>query len=201
MTEIGMGLSNPYEGLRQCGSVGTPLPGVEAKIVDENGEECPLDTPGSLLIKSPALFTHYWNREEVTKESFTEDGFFMTGDTVSKREVRSKGEYFFIEGRTSVDILKSGGYKLSALEIESILLEHPNIVEIAVLGLPDDYWGQKVAGVVATRDGDFQGSQVEEWASERMAKYKIPRCWYHIDAIPRNAMGKVNKKELSAIFN
>ena len=142
MTEIGMAAANLYHGERRPGSVGAPLPGVEirlkaedGRIVQEEGE------PGEIQVRGPAVFAAYWNRPEATAESF-EDGWFRTGDMA----VLERG-YYRIMGRLSVDIIKSGGYKLSALEIEASLLDHPLIEECAVIGLPDDTWGEAVTAV------------------------------------------------------
>ncbi len=124
MTEIGMALSNPYRGERRPGAVGIPLPGVEVRLKTESGTMVTTeDEPGEIQVRGPGVFSAYWNRPEESAASF-EDGWFRTGDMA----VRERG-YYRIMGRLSVDIIKSGGYKLSALEIEAALLEHPNIDE------------------------------------------------------------------------
>ncbi|XP_024519884.1 malonate--CoA ligase [Selaginella moellendorffii] len=199
MTEFGMGLSNPLDGERRPGSVGVPLPGVVVKIEPESAESEP--GTGELCVKSPSMFSGYWNQPTVTQEAFDEDGFFKTGDFVKQE---SDG-YIRILGRTSVDILKSGGYKLSALEIESMLLEHPDISECAVLGIPDKDYGEVIAAVVIL-DTENQSDvkmtlpQLRDWALKRMAPYKIPQRLHVWESLPRNAMGKVNKKELKSLL-
>ncbi|MCB1212199.1 MAG: acyl-CoA synthetase, partial [Verrucomicrobiales bacterium] len=137
MTEIGMALSNPYRGERRPGAVGLPLPGVEIRLKSESGAIVTReDEPGEIQVRGPAVFRVYWDRPEASAECFDDD-WFRTGDMA----VLERG-YYRIMGRLSVDIIKSGGYKLSALEIEAALLEHPDIVECAVIGLPDDTWGE-----------------------------------------------------------
>eukprot|EP00128_Syssomonas_multiformis_P006525 Colp12_sorted_trinity150504_noHs@5348 len=192
MTEIGMGLSNPYDGPRVPGSVGKPLPGVEARIVDlATGAPVPVGSEGELQIKGPSVFQEYWGRPEATKEIFTDDGWFKTGDTSAVVD----GVYRIL-GRTSVDILKVGGYKLSALDIERELLSHPGIAEAAVIGVPDDVYGQRIVALVTPREGvKVTVEDLSTFSKGRMASYKNPKE-YLISNIPRNAMGKVNKKDL-----
>jgi malonyl-CoA/methylmalonyl-CoA synthetase len=175
MTEIGMALSNPYEGERRVGAVGKPLPRVEVRLHE-----------GEIHVRGPNLFREYWGKPEATRESFTPDGWFRTGDSA---ELDEKG-YFRILGRLSQDILKSGGYKLSALEIESALLENPLVREVAVVGIPDATWGERVAAAYV---GDVSGEELAAWLKERVAAYKVPSVWKRVSALPRNAMGKVQK--------
>ncbi|XP_013638270.1 PREDICTED: malonate--CoA ligase [Brassica oleracea var. oleracea] len=200
MTEFVMAISNPLRGARKAGTVGEPLPGVEAKIVQDVNDA---DGVGEICVKSPSLFKEYWNLPEVTKESFTEDGYFKTGDA---GRVDEDG-YYVILGRTSADIMKVGGYKLSALEIESTLLEHPTVAECCVLGLPDKDYGEAVTAIIvaeagAKRKRDDESKPVmtlEElcgWAKDKLAPYKLPTRLLIWESLPRNAMGKVNKKEL-----
>jgi malonyl-CoA/methylmalonyl-CoA synthetase len=197
MTEIGMALSNPYEGERRPGSVGFALPGVEVRLVSEQQtvvmEE---DLPGEIQVRGPGVFLEYWNRPAATAELFT-DGWFRTGDVA----VREHG-YYRILGRQSVDIIKSGGYKLSALEIEAALLEHPAIRECAVIGVADTTWGEAVAAVVvlATPGETLALEALRSWCRERLSNYKIPQRLLVVDALPRNAMGKVTKTGLRELF-
>uniref|UniRef100_A0A8C8VKR9 Malonate--CoA ligase ACSF3, mitochondrial n=1 Tax=Pelusios castaneus TaxID=367368 RepID=A0A8C8VKR9_9SAUR len=216
MTEIGMALSNPLHGVRIPGSVGTPLPGVEVCIATESlREEGPSyiihaqgderDTKvtpgldgkeGELFVRGPTVFREYWNRPEETKEAFTPDGWFKTGDTAVYKE----GTYW-IRGRTSVDIIKSGGYKISALEVERHLLAHPSIVDVAVIGPPDMTWGQRVSAVVKLKAGETLSlEELRNWARESMALYTMPTELFLVEQIPRNQMGKVNKKQLLKHF-
>ena len=142
-----------------------------------------------------AYFRPIGDRPEATAESF-DDGWFRTGDMA----VLERG-YYRIMGRLSVDIIKSGGYKLSALEIEAVLLEHSHIRECAVIGLPDDTWGEAVTAVVALKDtAELELSTLREWCKERLSVYKIPQRLLVIDELPRNAMGKVTKPAVQALF-
>ncbi|XP_044495163.1 probable CoA ligase CCL8 isoform X2 [Mangifera indica] len=202
MTEFVMAISNPLRGERKPGTVGKPFPGVEVKIAeDESGSDAV--GVGELCVKSPSLFKEYWKLPEATKNSFTDDGFFKTGDT---GKVDEDG-YFIILGRTNADIMKVGGYKLSALEIESVILEHPVVAECCVLGLPDKDYGDAVS-VIIVPDEEAKKKQKESakpvisleelctWAKDKLAPYKLPTRLFLWNALPRNAMGKVNKKEL-----
>ena len=149
--------------------------------------------PGELAVKSSTSFYEYWERPDATEEAF-DDGWFLTGDIA----VIDDG-YYRILGRASIDIIKSGGYKLSALEIEAALLEHPSISEVAVIGVPDNEWGEVVAAaVVANRD--FDADAVSQWCVDKLSIYKVPRLWQITDALPRNAMGKVTKPDLRSWF-
>ena len=142
MTEIGMALSNPLHGRRQPGFVGVPLPGVAVRLVDEEGREVTPGTPGEIQVRGPSVFREYWRRPEATEAAFR-DGWFRTGDIA----VVEKGSYRIL-GRSSVDIIKTGGYKVSALEIEEALREHPAVRELAVVGLPDPEWGERIGAAL-----------------------------------------------------
>ncbi|GAB2293524.1 Probable CoA ligase ccl8 [Dionaea muscipula] len=208
MTEFVMAISNPLHGLRKGGTVGKPFPGVEVKILKDDGSQSDTtEGSGELCIRSPSLFLEYWKKPEVTKESFIEGGFFKTGDAVAVDE----DGYYIILGRTSADIMKVGGYKLSALEIEAALLEHPCVSECCVLGLPDEAYGEAVCAIIVP-DEDVKRRRQEEmkpaisleelctWAKHNLAPYKLPTRLYLWNSLPRNAMGKVNKKELKKLL-
>lgn len=196
MTEIGMALSNPYDGERRPGAVGQPLPQVEVRLQSESGD--PVDdggVSGEIQVRGPTVFCEYWNRAEETEASFVE-GWFRTGDIA----VIENG-YYRILGRSSVDIIKSGGYKLSALEIEAALLDHPAIAQCAVVGLPDDTWGEIVAAAVVTKANEaLDAEAVQSWCQDRMSPYKIPRKLLVVGELPRNAMGKVTKPAVTDLF-
>ena len=197
MTEIGMGLSNPLHGERRPGAVGQPLPGVELRLVSEDGEGIAGEgEPGEIQVRGPGVFGEYWRRPEVTEASFV-DGWFRTGDMAVLED-----RYYRILGRLSVDIIKSGGYKLSALEIEDALREHPAIREVAVVGVPDDVWGEAVAAAVIPAPGrELDLPDLQTWAGERLSTYKIPRKLAVVDDLPRNAMGKVMKPAVKELFS
>lgn len=195
MTEIGMAISNLYRGERRPGAVGAPLPGVEVRLKAENGPIITAeDEPGEIQVCGPGVFSAYWNREQATAESF-EDGWFRTGDMA----VLERG-YYRIMGRLSVDIIKSGGYKLSALEIEAALLEHPLIAECAVIGLPDDTWGEAVTAAVVLKNSTLELGELRDWCKGRLSVYKIPQRLKVVSELPRNAMGKVTKPAVKALF-
>ena len=196
MTEIGMGLSNPLMGERRPGAVGRPLPGVELRLVSESGGIIPEEgEPGEIQIRGPGVFTEYWRLPEVTAESF-QDGWFRTGDMAILED-----GYYRILGRLSVDIIKSGGYKLSALEIEDVLRQHQIIQECAVVGIEDETWGEAVAAAVKIRKGgELTLGDLKTWAAERLSKYKIPKRMMVVEDLPRNAMGKVMKPAVKRLF-
>eukprot|EP00884_Botryococcus_braunii_P022081 jgi/Botrbrau1/8557/Bobra.0359s0021.1 len=204
MTETGMIISNPYRGERRGGFVGLPLPGVSVKCVppvlpevsDADGDtNSPptLEGSGEIRVKGANLFKEYWNRPDATAESFDEEGYFMTGDT---GVLEGEPAYWRILGRTSVDIIKSGGYKISALGIENVLLAIEGIRECAVLGLPHPVMGELVAAVVAFKDQPLTLEQIRSEATAHLPPYQLPRVLKEVDSLPRNAMGKINKKSL-----
>lgn len=192
MTEIGMGISNPYLGERRAGAVGLPLKGVDVALFDDEGTLIDKeDVPGEIRVRGDNVFLEYWNNPKATEESFA-DGWFRTGDVA----VREKG-YYRIMGRSSVDIIKSGGYKLSALEIEGTLLTHEKIAECAVVGMEDETWGEAVTAFVALKPGqNLSLPELKSWCETRMSPYKIPKSLRLLQSLPRNAMGKVVKPDL-----
>jgi malonyl-CoA/methylmalonyl-CoA synthetase len=195
MTEIGMALSNPLHGERRPGSVGTPLPRMEVRLVDERGAAVADGTPGEIEVRGGNVFLEYWGRPEATRDAFR-DGWFRTGDVA----VREAGTYRIL-GRTSVDIIKTGGYKVSALEIEEVLRTHPAIAECAVVGVVDADWGERVAVAVELRPGAaLDLESLRRWARDQLAPYKLPRALQVVAALPRNAMGKVMKPDVAALF-
>lgn len=195
MTEIGMALSNPLHGERVPGSVGTPLPGVEVQLVGENGAPVASGTPGEIEVRGPSVFTEYWGQPEATSAAFR-DGWFRSGDTA----VVENGRYRIL-GRTSIDILKTGGHKVSALEIEEALRQHPAVAECAVVGIADPEWGERVAAAVVLNNNHALDLQaLRTWAKDRLGAHKIPSRLLVLDTLPRNAMGKVVKSAVTALF-
>jgi malonyl-CoA/methylmalonyl-CoA synthetase len=196
MTEIGMALSNPLHGQRFSGYVGQPLPQVEVRLVDESGELIPPGTPGEIQVKSPGVFLEYWQNPQATKKAFR-DGWFCTGDTAIV-----ENDNYRILGRMSVDIIKTGGYKVSALEIEEVLRTHPDIQECAVVGVADLEWGERVcAALVLLPECQLTLESLRSWAKEELAVYKIPTRIIIVDELPRNAMGKVTKPKVVELFH
>lgn len=194
MTEMGMAVSNPYKGERSPGHIGQALPGVIIRLVNETNELVEEGQSGEIQVKGPNVFHEYWNKPEATQATFTEDGWFKTGDIAAFEN----GAYRIL-GRNSVDIIKSGGYKISALEIEEILRKYPGIKDCGVVGIPDDEWGEVVgAGLVAEEEIDTQA--LTQWLKEKLPGYKLPRRFMMLEDLPRNVMGKVTKKALTAMF-
>jgi malonyl-CoA/methylmalonyl-CoA synthetase len=196
MTEIGMGLSNPLEGERRPGFVGTPLPGVEIRLVDDDERPVEAGHPGQIQVRGPGVFSQYWRRSAETADAFTDDGWFRTGDLA----VVEEGAYRIL-GRSSVDILKTGGEKISALEIEDVLRSHPGVADCAVVGVPDPEWGDRVcAAVVPAGDAELVEDELRDLARTRLAPYKVPKDFLIVDDLPRNAMGKVTKPDVRELF-
>lgn len=194
MTEIGMAISNPYAGERRAGYIGMPLPGVLVRLVDEQGQTVSTGEVGEIQIRGENVFLEYWQRPDATEQSFTVDDWFMTGDTAVVEE-----GYYRILGRTSMDIIKSGGYKLSALEIEEVLRTHPAIADCAVVGLPNEEWGEIVAAAIVVK-GELATAELNLWMRERMPAYRVPRQYLLMQELPRNVMGKVTKKDVKMLF-
>ncbi len=197
MTEIGMALSNPLRAERRARYVGTPLPGVDVRLVDDGGRPPPNGQPGEIQVRGPTIFRGYWRRPRETAEAFTEDGWFRTGD----QAVVEEGAWRIL-GRASTDILKTGGEKVSALEIEDVLRERRDVLDCAVVGVPDSDWGERVCAAVVP-DANGSPPSVDElraFAEKRLAPYKVPRSLLLVDELPRNAMGKVTKPEVRRLF-
>ena len=195
MTEIGMALSNPLHGERRAGSVGTPLPGVDVRLVDEALVDVPPGTPGELLVRGPGVFAEYWSQPAATADAFA-DGWFRTGDI----GVVEQGAYRLL-GRRSVDIIKTGGHKVSALEIEEVMRRHPSVAECAVVGVDDPEWGQRVCAAVELREREALSlPELASWLRPQIAPYKIPRELRCVTSLPRNAMGKVVKPDVTTLF-
>lgn len=196
MTEIGMGLSNPLEGERRPGFVGAPLPGVEVRLVDDDERPVESGTPGEIQVRGPGVFERYWRRPDETRGAFTDDGWFRTGD----RAVVEDGSYRIL-GRSSVDILKTGGEKVSALEIEDVLRSYEGVVDCAVVGVPDPAWGERVcAAVVCADTARVDVEALRRFAKNRLAPYKVPKDILLVADLPRNAMGKVTKPDVRDLF-
>ena len=195
MTEVGMALGNTLD-RRVPGHVGVPFPGVTARLVDDDGAEVADGEPGELLLRGPQIFAGYWNRPEATADAFI-DGWFRTGDIA----VATPDGYRLL-GRASVDILKTGGEKVSALEIEEMYRSHPDVDDCAVVGLPDEEWGDRVAmALVSSLDAPADPDDLRRWGKERLAPAKVPTRWLVVDELPRNAMGKVTKGAVRDLFD
>ncbi|MBF6300693.1 acyl-CoA synthetase [Nocardia amamiensis] len=194
MSETMITLSTRADGERRPGWVGTPVNGVRTRLVDESGALVPHDgeSIGGLQVLGPMLFDGYLNRPEATAESWTGDGWFRTGDVA----VIDPEGFHRIVGRESVDLIKSGGYRVGAGEVETVLLGHPAVAEAAVVGLPDDDLGQRITAFVVLRGAATDRELIDHVAGQ-LSVHKRPREIRVVDALPRNAMGKVQKKMLS----
>ena len=190
MTEIGMALSNRLKGRRFPGYVGKPLANVQVRITDEENKNLPIGLSGEIQVKGPLVFKKYWNRDKETKESFTEDGWFKTGDIGI-----IENNNFKILGRNSIDIIKSGAYKISAIEIEEVLREYKAVLDCSVVGLPDEEWGEIVCAVIVEKH-TINKVNLKRWLRGRLAPEKIPRRFEIMKDLPKNIMGKVTKKDL-----
>ncbi|MDL5201425.1 acyl-CoA synthetase [Streptomyces sp. ALI-76-A] len=198
MTETLMNTSVRADGEPRAGTVGVPLPGVELRLVEEDGSPITAydgETVGEIQVRGPHLFTEYLNRPDATAAAFTADGWFRTGDMA----VRDPDGYVRIVGRKATDLIKSGGYKIGAGEIENALLEHPGVREAAVTGEPDPDLGERVVAWVVPADPQSPPSAAElaDHVASRLAPHKRPRVVHHLDVLPRNDMGKIMKRALS----
>jgi malonyl-CoA/methylmalonyl-CoA synthetase len=197
MTETLMNTAIRADGEPAPGTVGPPLGGVEVRLVDDDGAELDVDddeTIGQLQVRGPNVFLGYLNRPEATAEALC-DGWFATGDMATRRP----DGYIRLVGRQATDLIKSGGYKIGAGEIEGSLREHPAVADAAITGEPDDDLGERVVAWVVLRDGQTvtDGELVDHVASQ-LAPHKRPRVVHLLDDLPRNELGKVQKKRLTA---
>ena len=195
MTEIGMGLSNSYRGERRPGHVGLPLPGVQLRLTGSDKKEVLAGAPGEIQVKGSSVFKEYWLNEEATKKAFTNDGWFITGDIAQL----NNGLYKIL-GRDSVDIIKSGGYKISALEIEDVLRKLDAVEDCAVVGIPDQEYGEIVAACIVSNLADVDFEAITRKLKGQLPAYKIPRQYILRKELPRNVLGKVTKNELKNYF-
>jgi malonyl-CoA/methylmalonyl-CoA synthetase len=181
MTETLLTVSNPYDGERRPGTVGFALPGVEVRTDDADG---------GLLVRGPSVFGGYWERPAATDAAF-DGGWFRTGDVVTE----DADGYLAVRGRQT-DLIISGGYNVYPAEVEDVLLGHPAVAEVAVVGVPSEEWGETVVDWVVPATASVPVAALAEFAAARLAPYKRPRQVHVVDALPRNAMGKVQRAEL-----
>ena len=193
MTETNMNSSNPYEGTRKPGAVGFPLEGVEIRIVDpESGKVLPRGEVGGIEVRGPNVFKGYWKNPEKTAAEFRPDGFFITGD-VGKFDA---GGYLAIVGRAK-DLIITGGYNVYPAEVEGEIEAIDGVAECAVVGLPDRDFGESVnAVIVRSRGSRLRSADVASVLAKQLARYKQPKRVFFVPALPRNAMGKIQKNVL-----
>jgi fatty acid CoA ligase FadD36 len=190
-TESLITLSTRADGERRPGWVGLPLSGVQTRLVDDDGGPVAHDgeTIGRLQVRGPTVFDGYLNRPDATAEAFDPDGWYRTGDVAV---IDGQGMHRIV-GRESVDLIKTGGYRVGAGEVETVLLGHPGVTEAAVVGVPDDDLGQRIVAFVV---GDTEPGLLTDYVAQQLSVHKRPREVRMVDSLPRNAMGKVLKKEL-----
>jgi malonyl-CoA/methylmalonyl-CoA synthetase len=194
MTETIMNLTNPYDGERRAGRVGGPFPGQEARVVDVRTRQLlPAGESGEIEVRGPHVFCGYWRQPEATAEAFEPDGWFKTGDL----GWCSADGYYTITGRAH-ELIISGGYNVYPREVEEVLESHPAIAEVAVIGLPDNDFGEQVVAVIVPREGRTPSeAEIIAFCRERLASYKKPRRIMFARTLPRNALGKVQKHVLA----
>jgi fatty-acyl-CoA synthase len=184
------------DSLRKLGSAGLPPMFTEVRVVDERMEDVKPGVIGEVVIKGPNVMKGYWNRPDATAEAITHGGWFHSGDL----GVLDEDGYLFLKDRKK-DMIISGGENIYPAEVESVLIDHPDIADVAVIGMPDETWGEKVVAVVVKVDaGDLTPQDVIDFANGRMARYKLPREVVFTDLLPRNPAGKVLKRELRDQF-
>ncbi|CAF3319462.1 unnamed protein product [Rotaria socialis] len=217
-SETGRVLSNKLEGNKLAGRVGLPMPDLKVRLVqkDDNNidkivvegtydkvnifqEEKDGKVQGEVYVKGPTIFKYYFNKEEATRKAFDSEGYYIMGDMA---EYDKQNNTFRILGRSSVDIIKSGGYKISSLDIESVILHHPLVNECVVIGVKDLEWGERVTAIVVLQPGkkeqDLTLEQLRDYCKKKLPAYQCPTRLKIVDKLERNAVGKVNKKELNA---
>jgi malonyl-CoA/methylmalonyl-CoA synthetase len=195
MSETVMLTSNPYgviDGERRGGTVGFPLPGVGVRVRDSQGQLAPKGVIGGIEVKGPNVFAGYWRMPEKTREEFTDDGWFKTGDVGRFDE----DGYIVIVGR-SKDLIITGGYNVYPAEIEGVLNDMPGVAESAVIGVPHRDFGEAVVGVVVSKAGaQLDSAALTAELKSRIANFKVPKHLFIVDELPRNTMGKVQKNLL-----
>jgi long-chain acyl-CoA synthetase len=185
---------NPLYGERRLGSVGLPLPGVDAKVVDEEGKEVPLGEVGELIVKGPNVMKGYWNRPEETQKAL-KDGWLFTGDLARM----DQDGYFYIVDRKK-DMIIAGGYNIYPREVEEVLYGHEAVQEAAVVGVPDPYRGETVAAFIVLKEayrGKVTEKDIEAFCRANLAAYKVPRIIQFREGLPKSSVGKILKRELT----
>ena len=178
---------------RKVGSIGTPIEGVQMRVVDLDGAEVPQGQTGEIQIRGHNVMKGYWNLPDATKATITPDGWLATGDV---GRVDEDG-YFYIVDRTK-DLIIRGGYNVYPREIEEVLYEHPAVAEAAVIGIPHDSLGEEVGAAVALKKGaNVHPDELREYVKARVAAYKYPRQVWLVDALPKGPTGKVQKRDIT----
>jgi acyl-CoA synthetase (AMP-forming)/AMP-acid ligase II len=181
----------PRDAIRKEGSVGRPLINVEVRVVDYNMKDLPVGEVGEIVYRGPNMFKGYYSNPEQTAEAF-EGGWFHSGDLVRQDE---EGFIYVVDRKK--DMIISGGENIYPAEIEEVLYAHPDILEVAIIGVPDEKWGETVKAFIALKEGkSMEEEEVINYCTEHLARYKRPRYVQFVKALPRNAAGKVLKRAL-----
>lgn len=197
MTEVGVNCfaMTLDDSRRKLGSIGKPLAFTEARIAGEDGRTLGADEVGELRFRGPHVCAGYWGRPDATAAAFDEDGWFKTGDMAR----RDADGFFYIAGR-SKDMFISGGVNVYPAEIEALLLQHPAVADVAVVGVADERWGEAGVAFVVAREGAVEDDALRAFLGERLARYKLPKAFVALDALPRTPYGKVLKPELARLW-
>ena len=180
---------------RKPGSIGTPIEGVEMRLIDDDWNTVPDDTIGEIAIRGHNVMKGYWNKPEATAEALTADGWFRTGDMA---RVDADGYYYIVDRKK--DLIIRGGYNVYPREIEEVLHEHPAVAEVAVIGIPDAALGEEVGAAVALKPGaSATPEELRLWARDRVAAYKYPRHVWLVDALPKGPTGKILRREVKPL--
>jgi acyl-CoA synthetase (AMP-forming)/AMP-acid ligase II len=194
---VAVRVSPPMLGFGLGSSVGMALPGYRFRVVDEAGDEVPVGTVGELQVRGPGVLRGYHGDSDATDAALTPDGWLRTGD-LARRGTRGLVRF---EGRMK-DVIKRGGYSVYAVEIEQTLEEHPDVLEAAVVGLPDERQGEvPVAAVRVTPGSDLAALDLREWAAQRLAEYKVPTRFLAVDQFPRTGTNKIQRREVVGLFH
>ena len=200
MTETGMIASNPLDGVRAAGTVGRPLSGLSVRVVDADGEPCPPGVVGAVEVRGPNVFGGYWRQPDKTREDFTADGWFRTGDVGEWVAGGEADGYLRLVGRAK-DLIITGGLNVYPKEIEERIDALPGVVESAVIGVPDPDFGEAVTAVVVAAEGQqIDEAGVIRALKAEIAAFKVPKRVHVVAELPRNAMGKVQKNRLRERF-
>lgn len=184
----------PEKLLEKLGTIGIPVPGVEVKIVDDNGNELPPDQPGEIAVGGPNVMLGYWNQPDDTRDVLR-NGWLITGDLARK----DKDGYIFVVGRKR-EIIKASGHRVSAKEIEERILENQKVSEVAVFGVPDEVFGEAIKAAVVLKPGQTSDArEIQGWCQKKLAAFKVPKTVVFMEALPKYQSGKVNKLELKEL--
>ncbi|WAA08758.1 acyl-CoA synthetase [Fervidibacillus albus] len=186
---------SPKEAMEKRGSVGKPMMFNDVKIVDEQGKEILNNGVGELLIRGKHLFTKYWNKDQTTAETL-KNGWLHTGDFAK----RDEEGYFYIVGRKK-DVIITGGENVYPLEIEQWLLQHEAIDEVAVVGIPDEKWGERIVAFVSLKGTDLSENELKDYCEKKLAKFKVPKAFVSVDQLPKTPVGKIDKKALMDVLS